>query len=143
MTLQLWGVALALVVTSIPATASAQSSRPSRIAVFVDHSGDDGVGTSFAYDLREQLRTSRGYRLVEIEPKAGIGIRMVSIDTSCDGEGNQSAIAISMTADLNGRSLFVTSWIYNVGRNRTQDTSKRLLADVDKQVAMIRRLPSP
>jgi hypothetical protein len=75
--------ALALVVFA--STASAQ------VTVEVAHTGNDDLGQRLAFELREQIRSSSGFTLVQNEGGYQIAIVTLSIADGSDGPNRMAA----------------------------------------------------
>jgi hypothetical protein len=123
-----------------PALAQAQ-----RLAVTVTHSGDDPVGKTLAYSVREELRRSALFEVTVFEESV-FRIDLISIDagTSRDNEGLSSAIAASYTM-RNGvpfqtdnpqtwYPIFLTATVHTVGRSRVDEAAKSIVATLDAAI---------
>lgn len=142
-------VLLAVFLLCGPSLAFAQTQ--TRLTVRVEHSGDDSVGSSVAFALREELRRSAGYRLsagygLSIEDVESFTVSLVTLDTAGEGgrKGNESAMAVAYTMfnrlplELGNPQtwlpIFLSHSVHTVGSKRADEVGKDLLAALDRQV---------
>jgi hypothetical protein len=59
------------------ATVAAQETK---VPIYLQATTEDTIGTTYLYQLREQLRASHSYRLVLTEGEALFHVRLVTID---------------------------------------------------------------
>lgn len=112
-----------------------------KIPVEVTHSGRDNIGRQFAFELRDALRGSNSFRLVEGESKEPrIVISVVSLSVE-DTDNRSSALSISKVVDahtipVNG--IYITSGVRIVGANRVKTSAGALPAEIDEAVDFLR-----
>lgn len=119
---------------------SAPSFAQTKIPVKVFHSGEDNVGKSYAFYLKEELRRSASFTLLEdLSPNPHITVSVVSIDHAA---GNSSSIAIALAYDsfnapVNG--IYITSLVQSCGRDVTQKCAADLLPSIDNAVTYLQK----
>jgi hypothetical protein len=112
-----------------------------KAGILVDFTGDDQVGTLFNYNLKELIRASSRFDLIE-SPSSNyrprIILNIVSLDNSF---GNQTGISAAIStsivfdsADVPFRGLYLTSYVQTCGRTKTRDCAESLVAQVDRVV---------
>ena len=123
-----------------PAVCLAQAKK---IPIAVDHTGDDSVGKGVAFALKEAIRGSRGFYLVDNDLKAPrITVILVSVDDNIGSEkGFSSAIAVAIVYDsiaTAGRGIFLTLLVHDCGRDRIETCAKNILPAIDKEIENLR-----
>lgn len=138
---------LFLAVLSLPLPATAQNEK---IPVSVTHSGDDAIGRRFAYAVREEIRSSNGYRY-ESGPQAFLRVSLVTMDPdSVPGNaGSWSVATIVLTMrNLNQfeeknpqtwYAIYLTSSLYTIGQSRVESQAKSVMAMIDQAVEAFRK----
>jgi hypothetical protein len=122
--------------------AAAAAAQSASVPVEVSHEGSDAVGKSFAFALRDAIRGSNSFRLVEQEVthhRVVVHVLSVSDDKN---ENNASAIAVAITVDgsaIPANGLFLTSTVHYVGRTRSSDSGKGLIVVLDQAVTYLRK----
>jgi len=111
-------------------------SQTTKIPIEVTHTGSDDVGRRFAYELRDQLKGSNSFRVVESASDPRLVVRIISI-----GRDETSAISLATTVDaetipVNG--LYVTSQVLRIGSLRTRETAGTVVTDIDESVTFLR-----
>lgn len=123
----------------LPTVTLAQTKYP----VEVSHTGDDHVGSLYAFELREAVRGSFGMQLLSdaawYEPR--IKVSVVTIDANSSDRGISSAIAVTILYDsldvpLGGAHLLTVVQV--CGRDRAAACARDLLSTIDSQVARLR-----
>jgi len=128
-----------------PSLCLAQAAK--KIPVAVTHDGDDQVGQSLAFALKEAIRGSQSFFLVDhdtLPESPRIVVRMVSLDLKLSSEqpGLDSAIAIVIVYDslqTPGNGVYITSTIQLCGRKQVEFCAKRRLPDIDWAVESLRK----
>ena len=117
-----------------------------RISVAVDHDGYDQVGQSVTFALKEAIRKSEGFLLVDHEPllpaMPRIIVRLVSVDGFAGEKGVSSAIGITIVYDsmlTAGRGIYVTSSVLACGRTQVESCAKNTLPSIDRAVEYLRK----
>lgn len=97
--------------------------------VTVEHTGEDSIGRLFTYEIREVIRRSAGYRLVD--PGTGsIQILIVTHDPLDRRSTSDFTVASVVVTVVNLRpydandpstwlNYYLSSWVVTVGRDRT------------------------
>ncbi len=120
-----------------------------KIGVSLSHTGDDSVGNQFAFAIREAVRGSQGYRLVQTD-EPGIQVRLVTInpdDNSSTSNWTVATVVITMTNFLpldrkdpqTWYPIYLTSHVMTVGRSRTEAQARSVIASVDAAIERYRR----
>jgi hypothetical protein len=109
------------------------------VHIWLDCTGDDPVGEMICSALREEIRRSRGFELVqrsdaEMSP-ASLGVHIVSEDCSSDGGSNYaSALSVVFTLPMaRHRESYWNSFVICVGRMRVKDMAEMIFAKIDKE----------
>lgn len=136
-------VLILLLATSIGNDANAQAAQK-KILISVSHSGEDVVGESMAYAVREELRKSQAFNVAPAK-EALFDIQLISLDTDLASKsGASSAIAVTFTManllPLNSKdpqtwlSLHLQSSVVIVGRNRVDQQARSIVASLDAAI---------
>ena len=116
-----------------------------RIGVTVTLYGDDQVGQSFAYALKEEVRKSSQFRLADAKD-ALLSIELTSLDesTSDQGKGHSSAIAYAFTMynllpykkgdPQSWYRIYVGSGLLLCGSRSVDDLAKSVMARFDQAI---------
>ena len=112
-----------------------------RVPVLLDAtvSDDDTVGRVLAFELKEGVRGTRSFRLVD-DPKAWPYLR-VAIVTLKTSEVS-SALAVTYVYDdpvMPLEGAFIHSAIHTCGRERTTACARSILASIDEAASRLRR----
>jgi len=99
-----------------------------RAGVYVRATGDDALGSRFAYELREQLR-EQGLRVVYDEDDAALELYLVSMDLDPNETGNGSAISVSYVWFPGQR--FITAQLLDVGADQVHDLAEDVAGYAD------------
>jgi hypothetical protein len=110
------------------------------VKLYVACTTDDVLGQRLCSALKEKIRASRGFELVDFreaqhDPK-GFAIHIVSMDvTDIPGEsGLRTTLAIVFTVPLeSGEELYQTVRVVEVGKYHIDDEASDLLAEIDQQ----------
>lgn len=117
--------------------AAAQPRVPVYLATTVDQ--EDPVGRSLVYALKESLRSSRGFRLVEDEAAwPYLSMRVVTLSTSAGG----TAMAVAFVYDsieMPMGGAYITTSIQTCGRDRVTSCSTSLMGSLDAASDQLRR----
>ena len=117
-----------------------------KVPVAVTHSGDDSVGEGIAFALKEAVRGSQSFRLVddEVAPKQPrIVVHMVSIDTDeyPRQRGLSSSIATVIVFDsieTPGFGIYLTMLVQYCGRDKIDPCAKTILPKIDREIEKLR-----
>ncbi len=112
-----------------------------RVPVLLDTtvSNDDSVGRVLTFELKEAVRGTRSFRLVD-DPKAWpyLRVAIVTLKTS----DVSSALAVTYVYDDPAMPLdgaFIHSAIHACGRERTTACARSILASIDEAASRLRR----
>lgn len=123
-------------------TATAQNSNV-KIAVSVTHTGVDSVGKQFAYSVREAVRASNGYRLVD-EADSVINVSIVTVDPeSSRSQSNlwtAAAIGYTMSNFLPYEKGNPQTWypihlsaqVMTIGNRRLPEQARSVMATIEE-----------
>jgi hypothetical protein len=121
--------------------ASSVSAAEKKIPIYVGAATDDIVGTTYAYQLREQLRASQTYDLVVRQADSIFVIGLVTIDPQKTlNEGIQTTVAAGITLAINngdGYDYLVHQWVVSVGKLKVAGSVSDIVAAIDKDVQAI------
>ncbi len=115
------------------------------IAVAVKHTGSDSVGEGVAFSLKEAIRRSQSFYLVDDDIKLGprivVSIVSVSIESRELTKGDNSAIGYailydSLTTPVDG--ILLTLLVQTCGRDRIE-TCANILPKIDQEVENLRK----
>lgn len=134
-----------LIFLLLPAVALAQAVK--KIPVAVQHVGDDQVGQAFAFALKEAIRASQSFQLVDDEPRpfsARIVVHLVSASSSGAVGDSSWASAIGQTIvyhrmDMPGAGVFLGTFLNVCGQFRVKFCAESLLPDIDRAVELFRK----
>jgi len=119
----------------IPQASMAQG----KIAVEVDHTGQDIVGSRLAYQVKEGIRRSGGLRLTSIDEPRLI-IYLVTMDEFNDTPGTATIFSYALVSKgTEGPRYFITSGVEKCGTQRINESAEGLVADIDKEADDMRR----
>jgi hypothetical protein len=127
---------LALLSVSAPSRAAGNDNR---LSVFVDCHCSDAVGGDFCTALKNQVKDSAAYRLVDHADAYGIGVHLWCVDlfTGMPGvaaklSGTMSAVSVAFTiySDRLPGEVYEDSSVFRVGKDATDDMSQKVLAAV-------------
>lgn len=137
------------------ATAICHAQTPKKILVEVSHYGDDQVGRRFAFALKEAIRGSQSFLLLDManpSPQLSTrndksGIAFIDLELrSLDAGGGGLASAISTTIVCRGTTesltvseSYITTQLQVCGIDRAESCAKNLLPTLDEAVQMLRR----
>ncbi len=140
--------AISMVVALLLATPTVASAQEQRALVSVSHAGEDSVGQRLAFALREAIRSSAGYRLVDYK-EALFRVSLVTLDPDRSLSGNKTAAAVTYTVrntlpfkDSNPQTwypIYLTTSIVIAGADRTEDQARGILASLDANIEDYKR----
>ena len=114
-----------------------------RIRVAVSHSGDDKGGQQLAFALKDAIRGSRSFRLVdhEIGPTSPrIVVYLVSINS--DANGVNTAISNAIIYDhvsIPGWGIILSLGVQSCSQDRVETCAKEILPNIDSGVEALRK----
>lgn len=135
-----------MLVLSLPGVSHAQDEK---VAVSVGHSGTDAVGAQLAFAVREAIRGSQGYKLVQPND-SGIQVRLITINPEQnESVSNWTVATVVLTManffpydEKNPQSwypIYLTSHVMTVGSSKTDVQARSILASVDAAIDKYRR----
>lgn len=136
-----WHSLSAVALLSLTLLLSSVSFAQTKYPVEVLHSGNDRVGTLYAFELREAIRGSHGMRLTDNALEPRIKVSVVTVDADMQSRGYSSAIAVTILYDsldvpLGGAHL--TTIVQICGRDRAATCARDLLSSIDAEVIRLR-----
>lgn len=102
--------------------------------VSVSCSGEDSVGVRLCFAVKEKIRASHAFHLVEECNAKVLCISLITEDVDsgmADMEGHESAASVVMTA---GSFFELAHFLYLVGANRIDSQSEDIVAQADKNL---------
>lgn len=114
-------------------------------SVAVRHVGEDNLGNQLTYAIREQIRASRGFTLID-GPTAEYRISLVTLEPESDQErkGHRTIVSYTFSAKNTNEyrdgspqtwySLYITSGISIVGAKKIAEQATDILAALDESV---------
>ena len=122
---------------------------PPKTEILLTHTGSDRVGQDFVYALKEEIRKSFSYRLVDspssLVPKKDfdwIGVMVMSMDEQQPpNEGHSSAISILITAPYSScyGVRIVDQELLLVGSSHSAEMARSALAAIDHELDEARK----
>lgn len=112
------------------------------VPVEVSHTGNDAVGTSLAFGVREAIRASHGFRLATDVKMPHLRLDIVTVDASTSNPGNSSAIAVTYVYDASDaplRGLALQTAVHSCGRDRTETCARSIVAEADAAVQRLKK----
>lgn len=133
-------VVVMAVVALLPPVVQAQTVKT---PVEVVHAGRDTVGSRFAFELKEAIRSSNSMRYViatEADPR--IVVHIVTVDTSSTTPGNGTAASVSIIYDgklVPVSGIFLDSMVQTCGYQRVAECARGIAGDVDAAIEKLRK----
>lgn len=121
-----------LFLLSLPS--SLQSTQPAKVLVVINRSGDDRVGNSTLYYLKEEIAKSSRYTTVYSEAtKTMLDINIVTLDTDKVPAGNASAVSVVVVkSTLESKCTSMPShFVMLVGSSMAEKMGKQILSEID------------
>jgi hypothetical protein len=127
---------LGLLILSAPAKAAGNDNR---LSVLVDCHCSDAVGGGFCSALKDKVKDSTTYRLVDHADAYGIGVHLWCVDlfTGIPGvatklTGTMSAVSVAFTiySDRLPGEVYEDSSVFRVGKDAADEMSDKILAAV-------------
>jgi len=110
------------------------------VGVVVTCNCDDLVGVRFCLDLREKIRASAGYELVQDSENVAAGMHAVCIDdNTAEMKGASSAVAVTITLTTKRSEGYLDTYILVVGRERAKEMAATALGDLDAAIERFRK----
>ena len=133
---------LALTLLIFPADGRA-AGNDNRLSIFVDCHCSDPVGGDFCSNVKDKVKDSMAYRLVDKPDAYGIGVHLWCVDlfTGLPGidkklTGTMSAVSVTFTiyADRLPGEVYEDSSVFRVGKTATDEMSQRILTALGQLV---------
>lgn len=134
-----WLVVLLLCLFSLPAVSQ---------AIYVDHHGDDTVGTAFLFHFKQAIQSAKGYKLLATKDDTAlyVDVNLVTVDAYVDGvqlqsaRGSASYVSYVVTLQFPVENcskptrgeLMLQHSMKLVGSQRSGQAADDLLAEIDK-----------
>jgi len=132
-----------LLLLVVPSLSFGQAAKKIPVAVF--HNGDDSIGQSIAVALKEAIRASQSFVLVEhdpVSPTPRIVVHLTSfdipVDTIKDLGSAVSSVFVYDSAAIPIRGAFIAAVILTCGRDRIEDCARIILPDIATAVELLR-----
>jgi hypothetical protein len=127
---------LGLLIVSAPATAAGDDNR---LSVLVDCHCSDAVGGDFCSALKDKVKDSTAYRLVDHADAYGIGVHLWCVDlfagipgvaTKLSGTMSAVSVAFTIYSDRLPGEVYEDSSVFRVGKDAADEMSGKILAAV-------------
>ena len=108
--------------------------------VHVTCDGYDSVGASLCFDVKEAIISSGRYQLVDdMVGKIGVGVHLVSVDTSPPGpiKGLRSAVSVTYTFFGGQFEYYGDAQVFSVGSKRVADIASAISSKIASHVAQL------
>ena len=123
----------------LPALCFAQGAK--KIPVKVGHDGNDQVGKSVVFALKEAIRGSQSFFLVEDLKRPAISVTLLSVDVDDPDKGIRSSMTVIVVYDsmtTPGAGIFLNAVGLMCGRNIAERCAKDILPIIDRGVQFLR-----
>ena len=124
---------------AVPVMAQTSHKSKNTIPLAISYAGDDFVGKSLVYELKNELAKSS---VLEYNPSNEIGpiLEMSSVSNQ-PGENLSSAISVVLLLKLKDQPYwYLTHWTITLGTSRTSEQAKELLVLVDGELDHLRKI---
>jgi hypothetical protein len=104
------------------------------INIYVTCDGADNVGASLCFGVKEAIISSGRYRLVDdMDDKIGVGVHLVSVDTSPPGPARGLSSAVSVTYTFFGGRFeyYDSAQVFSVGSKKIT----KIASSISSQIA--------
>jgi hypothetical protein len=121
---------------------AASASKPVRVLVDCS-SNNDSVGARFCLALREKIRASQGFELVDSEKPLVFEVHIVSESDTAQSEPQDvsCAAAVVFTAmSVDSREIYLTSFVLDFGANRVGEEAEQVLAHIDQESDFLHKI---
>jgi hypothetical protein len=126
-----------LLAFTFPALALTEEIGANKIFVKVDGQGGDSIGDILIYQVKELIRDSKRFTLIDLEDESKEGVFVVQILTlEGDKNGNSTIYSINWLLKIQGVPVRynLSNTIGYCGRKRVEKAAKRIVAKTDKTI---------
>ena len=124
---------LFVISTLIAARLQAQTDENPAVKVLVSHSGEDILGKSLAYEVKEKLSQSKRFELVNKELECDMEIALISLDIEPDRKlGLCSAVSANFMLNPYLLRYSGSASLYIMGADRIQNIAGVIVATADE-----------
>lgn len=120
---------------------STQAAGPVKVLkVFVQCSTDDSIGSRLCFAIKEKIRASRGFELIEDSTVGACGIHLVSVDAGDNGA--DSAVSETYTVvspKVAPFEVLLTSSVRIVGSERVDHVAEATMAELEEATDFLRK----
>lgn len=130
-------VAALFIACALGVTVPASAQSVAKIPVYLEVMAPDTVGTTYVYQLREQLRASHAYLLVGTRAEASYHVWIATLDPyrAEPGRANSMTVAsVVMAYGAGDLDYYLQHWVLSVGRDGVAGSVSDLVAAIDKEV---------
>jgi hypothetical protein len=96
--------------------------------IYIDHNGDDPVGNSVAFAIRERLSKSKRLAL---DSQDSAQLRLMLTTKTVAGRSDLSAMAVVLTTHK-PMVIHIFHWVYVVGADRVAQSAEDIVSSVDE-----------
>ena len=110
-----------------------------QVPVQVLETSEDSVGQRLTYNLKEQIRESRGLQIARDLQSQRMQFRIVTLDQNPSSPGNSTVYsAVTLWANPNvALPVFLDQQVGYCGSNRVDECAEALVASISKQADQI------
>lgn len=114
------------------------------LKIQVDCSGDDSIGSQVCYAVKEKIRASRGFELINPDtPISGsFTLSLVSASTTVQIDSNDYSSAISEVITgiyTDGVPILLAQYIFVCGADRVDNMANQIMANLEEKTDFIRK----
>jgi hypothetical protein len=129
---------LLMLLLSLPSASRAQATN-----VYVVARSEDEVGTRFVFVLKEAIRRSAAFRLVDRQADTVLTLHLVTMETPSESRGSATSYSVTWTFRTSHEtktpiSVYMASTVGSCGRSRVEECAHGVLADTDQQATKAR-----
>jgi hypothetical protein len=102
----------------------------------------DPIGQQLGFELKEAIRGSNSFQLVDDDKRPHFKLFIVSMDDTIGTEKGlrtaYSAVIVLDSEFIDGGGIFLTTSVGTCGRSRVVECARGLLPDIDQQATRLR-----
>jgi hypothetical protein len=110
------------------------------LKIQVDCSGDDSIGSQVCYAVKEKIRASEGFELIDTAKPIPGTFRLSLVTIETDSSDTASAISEVITGrDKDGDELYLEQYVSICGADRVDYIANGIIADIEQQTEFMRK----
>jgi len=121
---------------------AASASKPVRVYVECTNT-NDSTGVRFCLTLKEKIRASQGFELVDSEKPLVFEVHIITESDTSSPEQQAFSSAASVVFTLrrtDATEMYLTSFVLDFGSERTNEEAENILAHIDQESTFLRKL---